>query len=175
MSNVWKIAPGYLAEDRDVSREKGSIALGWMRLRDFSKFRSEEHVLEALIRAWPDDEEGNRDGAARSIWYFVREVEPDDVIVANNGRGSVVGVGVVASDYLLPTSPENPVRSDKRVWRRHARRVEWVIRKAVALDDPFFFGINAVTSLSPKRVAKIRQAYARKYPELRKKLAELFG
>jgi hypothetical protein len=70
MSKVWKIAPGYLAEDWDVSREKGTIALGWMRLRDFSKFRSQQHVLDALIRAWPEDEDGNRDGAARSIWYF---------------------------------------------------------------------------------------------------------
>src|SRR5262245_24339711 len=133
MTTVWKIAPGYLAEDWDVSREKGSVALGWMRLRDFSKFRSEEHVLEALIRAWPDDEDGNRDGAARSIWYFVRKVEQDHVVVANNGRGSVVGIGVVTSDYLQPTSPDNPVRNDKRVWRRHARRVDWVITKPVDL------------------------------------------
>jgi hypothetical protein len=87
MSKVWKSAPGYLAEDWDVSREKGGISLGWMRLRDFSKFRSEDHILEALIRAWPHDEDGARGGAARSIWYFVRKVEPDDVIVANNGRG----------------------------------------------------------------------------------------
>ena len=175
MSTIWKIAPGYLAEDWDVSREKGSIALGWMRLRDFSKFRSEAHVLEALIKAWPDDEDGNRDGAARSIWYFVSKVGPGDVIVANNGRGSVVGIGLVSSDYLPPTSADNPVRNDKRVWRRHARRVEWVIDKPVEMGDPFFFGINAVTGLSPKRVAKIRQAYARKYPPLRKKIAELLA
>jgi hypothetical protein len=50
-----------------------------------------------------------------------------------------------------------------------------VIDKPVDLGNPFFFGINTVTSLSPKSVARIRQAYTRKYPELRKKLAGLFG
>ncbi len=178
MMKVWKIAPGNLAEDWDVSRERGSIALGWMQLRDFAKFRSEDHVLEVLVQTYPDEEDGNRDGAARSIWYFLRKVQPDHVVVANNGRGSVVGIGVITSDYLQPTSTNNPVRSDKRVWRRHARRVNWMIDKPVDMGDSFFFGINTVTALSPKRVAKIRQAYARKYPKdlpLKKQLAEVFG
>jgi hypothetical protein len=147
-----------------------------MRLRDFAKFHSQDDVLQALIKAHPrGDEEGNREGAARSIWYFVRKVQPDHVVVANHGRGAVVGVGIVTSDYLSPKSPTNPVRDDDRVWRRHARCVEWLIDKPVDLHRPYFFGIDTVTRLAPKRVALLRQAYVKRYPELKGKLAQLFG
>jgi hypothetical protein len=176
MVKVWKIAPGYLAEDWELSREHGCIALGWTRLPNFAKFRSHEDILRALIKAHPaGDEEGNREGAARSIWYFVRKVEPGHIVVANNGRGKVVGIGRITGDYLSPKSSENPIRNDERIWRRHARRVEWMIVQSVDLQEPFFFGINTVTSLAAKRVALIRQAYARKNPALKKKLTELFG
>ncbi len=176
VSTVWKIAPGEGAEDWPVSREQDYIALGWMCFRDFAKFHSQEDVLEALIKEHPrGDEEGNREGAARSIWYFVNRVQQGHVVVANNGRGGVAGIGIITSDYLTPRSPKNPIRNDERVWRRHARRVEWVIDQPIDLRQTYFFGINTVTRLAPKRVAYIRRVYLKWYPQLRQKLERLFG
>ncbi len=104
--NVWKIAPGTGAEDWPESLEYECIGLGWIRLPDFRIFHSHAEVLSALIDAYPspNEKEGHRGGAATSIWYFVDahdndqlHVQEGDIVVANQGRSRVVGIGVVTS------------------------------------------------------------------------------
>lgn len=152
-----------------MSRRQGCICLGWMQITDFARFKSEKEVLRALKKAYPHDKEGNRAGAAKSIWLFGHRIQPSHLVIANKGRSSVVGIGVVTSGYLPPKSPENPVRNDEHIWRRHARLVDWRIKQPIDFDH-YLFSPPTVHSLSPEALREIRQAYAKKYPKMKETL-----
>jgi len=51
---------------------------------------------------------GDGKGAVLSIWRFTREMQPGDIVIANNGRSSIAGIGIVGSDYLPPGTSGNP-------------------------------------------------------------------
>jgi hypothetical protein len=166
MAQVWKVAPGEGADHWEMCHEKGCILIGWRALRNYRKFKSQKAILRALGGG-----PGDGAGAARSIWRFANEVKPFDIVVANQGRGRVVGIGVVKSDYLSPRSPKNPGKSKSLP---HARLVDWVIDQAIDLE-PLFFGPPTVHSLSAEKVDQIRLAYVNKYPKLKKTLDNLFA
>src|SRR6266478_4622486 len=143
MAQVWKIAPGKHADHWDMCRDRGCILIGWFTLRDYRKFKSEKAILRALGGG-----PGDGSGAARSIWRFTNEVKPFDIVVANQGRAAVVGIGLIKSDYLPPRSPKNPSQSEGLP---HARLVEWVIKQRIDLE-PYFFGMTTVHALSAEKV-----------------------
>jgi hypothetical protein len=165
MAQVWKIAPGEHANHWDMCRDGNCILLGWRRLRDYRKFKSEKAILRVLGGG-----PGDGSGAARSIWRFTHEVKPFDIVVANQGRAAVVGIGIVKSDYLSPRSPKNPSQSK---WLPHARLLEWVIDQPIELEP--FFGMPTVHLLNAEKVDEIRQAYLNKYPRLKGTLVKLFA
>src|SRR5262249_3427226 len=151
----WKIAPGEGAEDWKVSHEQGCICLGWMKLGDFGRFKSEEEVLRELKKAYPQVKEGNRGGAAKSICRFGYVIQPSYLVIASKGLRGVVGIGVVTSEYLPPTSPKNPIRHDERIWRRHARLVDWRVIQPIGFRDAVFTQAT-VHRLTPERCDQIR-------------------
>jgi hypothetical protein len=166
MAQVWKIAPAEHADLWDMCRDRSCILIGWRGLRDYRKFKSEKAILRALGGG-----PGDGSGAARSIWRFTNEVKPFDIVVANQGRAAVVGIGIIKSDYLSPRSPKNPSQSK---WLPHARLVEWVIKQPIELA-PYFFGMSTVHALNAEKVDEIRHAYVAKDPKLKNTLASLFA
>ncbi len=54
-------------------------------------------------------------------------------------------------------------------------RVDWIIGKEVQLEEPYFFGINTVTTLTAGKVAKVQQAYLRRYPAMKPTIDRLLG
>lgn len=166
MAQVWKIAPGEHADHWERCRERGCILIGWRALRNYLKFKSKKAILRALGGG-----PGDGTGAALSIWRFAYEIKPFDIVVANRGRGTVVGIGVVKSEYLSPRSSKNPGGSK---WLPHARLVDWVIDQAIDLE-PLFFAPPTVHLLNAEKVGEIRHAYVSKYPKLKNALANLFA
>ncbi len=166
MVQVWKIAPGQRANHWGMCRDHDCILLGWRQLKDYRKFKSKSEILRAL-----GGRPGDGAGAALSIMRFANEVKPSDIVVANQGRATVVGIGIVTSDYLPPGVAKNPSES-KRL--PHARLVDWRITDRLDLE-PYFFGMSTVHALSSEKVAAIRQAYEIKYPKLHSTLVHLFA
>jgi len=102
---------------------------------------------------------------------FTREVKPFDIVVANQGRAAVVGIGIIKSEYLPPRSRKNPSQSKLLP---HARLVDWVIKQPIDLK-PYFFGMPTVHGLNAEKVDEIRHAYVTKYPRLKTTLTNLFA
>ncbi len=165
MAKVWKIAPGKHADHWDMCRERGCILIGWNFLKDYREFKDEKAILKALPGG-----RGNGTGAARSIYRFTYDVKPPHVVVANKGKSSVEGIGIIASEYLPPSSPKNPSDSEALP---HARLVQWRITQRIDLGR-FFFGEDTVHLVNGDKVSQIKQAYLAKYPELKETLDELF-
>lgn len=167
MAQVWKIAPGEHAVEWDMCRERHCIVLGWRALHDYKRFGNDRSAVARVLGGGP----GNGFGAAGSVLRFAYEVKPADVVVANRGRTAVVGIGVVNSGYLRPSSRTNPSRSEEYP---HARGVDWIIDRFIDLGTTFF-APSAVTRLGHTRVNRICHAYVKKYPESKQVLDELFG
>lgn len=166
MAQVWKIAPGEHADHWEKCHKRGCILIGWRALKDYRKFKSQKAILHALGGG-----PGDSTGAARSIWRFANEIRPFDIVVANQGRATIVGIGIIKSDYLSPSSPKNPSDSERLP---HARLVDWVIDQSIDLE-PLFFGPPTVHLLSADKVDQVRKAYTNKYPELKNTIKNLFA
>ncbi len=165
MVQVWKIAPGRGAENWDLFREHGCIGLGWLEDADYRDYGSEDQVLAALEAKHGKGVPGASAGSAKMIFQFVRDVTPQHVIIANDGYNRVVGVGVVAGDYLSPNSALNPIRTEQ-THRRHVRQVNWHITEPVDLPGKRFFVQSTLSLLRDDQVNGVRQAYAAKSPRL---------
>ena len=166
MANVWKIAPGEHASDWDMCRQKRYIGLGWAtRLKDYRQFESKKAILKAL-----GGKEGFGTGAAQSVLRFRDDIRPSDIVIANKGRSGVVGIGIVKSEYLPPSSSKNP---NGRGGLPHVRLVKWIIDQEIDFKR-VFFGASTLTALTPKQVSQIKQAYLKKYPKLKGTLEKLF-
>ncbi len=174
MVPVWKIAPGVGAQDWDLFREHGCIGLGWLADSDYRDFGSVEEVLAALEQEHGKGAPGASAGSAKMIWQFVHDVKLHQVVVANERYNRVVGVGVVASEYLPPKSAKNPIRKDTTTHRHHVRRVNWLITDSVDLPGKRFFVQSTLWPLGDDKLSRIRQAYAAKYPHLKATLKQLF-
>src|SRR5258708_33316143 len=149
MARVWKIAPGEHADHWEMCRQRGCIVLGWNSLKDYEKYKTVNAVLNAL-----SGEPGAGKGAASSINQFTYKIKPFDIVVANNGRSRIEGIGIIKSEYLAPSSPKNSSDSD---WLPHTRLVKWVITQPIDLE-PYFFGMPAVHLLNAEKAIQIQDA-----------------
>ncbi len=175
MKSIWKIAPGEHADNWDICREGSCIVVGWEGIGNFKQYEDEGAIFRALKKEY-GKRKGCGKGAARSIWRFVREIRPLDVIVANRGESSVVGIGVVHGEYLHPNHPENPVPVPPmgEWWRRNARLINWRIKEEVELHKPNIFVASTVQRLTTYQCAQIRKAYLKRFPKLKATLNDLF-
>jgi hypothetical protein len=171
MPKVWKIAPGSKAHAWPECQEGRCILFGWRQLGDQSRFESELAVRKALKKAYEPGEPGTGRGAAQSVWRFAKEVQPKDIVVANCGRSSAVGIGEIGSEYLPPGSPDNP---SKHEWLHSARLVDWRITERVNLR-PYIFVQDTVWPLEAPQCEEIKRAYINQNPKLKKELDELLG
>lgn len=160
---VWKIAPGEGARHWDVCRERDCIIIGWLRDVDYREFANKSAIRKALLDA------GQGSGGAAQILDFTRNVKDGDIIVANKGLDTVVGIGKVTSGYLPPSEARELVKGTDYT---HARRVEWRIMEMITLPSNTF-GQNTVTELDIERWGQIKQAYLEQNPELEAVFAEL--
>jgi predicted Mrr-cat superfamily restriction endonuclease len=133
MPKVWKIAPGSNAHAWPECQEGHCILIGWRELGDHSRFQDELEVRKAMKKAYKRGEPGTGPGAARSVWRFAKHVQPTDIVVANTGRSSAVGIGVVETGYLPPGAPDNP---SKHEWLHSARLVDWRITDLGPAGEP---------------------------------------
>ena len=157
--HIWKIAPGENASQWEACRENDYIGIGW-ELGDYRQYDSKAAINQALG--------GGHDNSAKSIWYFAREIASGDIIVANKGIRTVVGIGRVISDYLPSGHPQNP-----NLEFANARRVDWKITEPVGLD--FALGISTVLPVRDDQWAHIKQQYLAQNPALQSIFDELEG
>jgi hypothetical protein len=168
MFNVWKIVPGRRAEVWDVCDQRGCISINWLNHVNYSTLQSQPEIRRALIKNNPHEGVGG----APSIWQFTYEVKQGDVVVANEGLSSVVGIGIVASGYLPPDDRRNPNRREKS--HRHVRLVDWLIDEPVTVGKQLFIR-PTVQRLRPEEYDIIIEAYRTADSGVGKALATLFG
>jgi 5-methylcytosine-specific restriction protein B len=122
---VVKIAPGEKAKYWDECLQNGYICVGWDDVGDLSHFESKEAFRERFAEAYPY--KGHRPAITRKsneLWTLT-ELEPGDLVVANQGTSKVVAVGEVVE-------PGYQWREDRPKFK-HTVAVDWDTRYEKAI------------------------------------------
>ena len=111
-ARVWLFAPGPGAYYWDEFRRDGIIAIGWDDVGDLREYRKRKIIHEQLRDL------GWKNPVMNSLacYQFAHEMRIGDHVVVKQGRKSLLGHGVVQSEYRFDES-----RSEYR----HTRRVRW--------------------------------------------------
>ena len=117
---VVKIAPGHKAKYWDDCLNGGYICVDWDQVGDLSQFESKETYRERFLQIFLDDPfKGNRSTAVRKsneVWKL-RQLEPGDLVVANQGTSKILGIGTVVE-------PGYQFREDRDEFK-HCVTVNW--------------------------------------------------
>ena len=119
-SQVVKIAPGRQAKYWEECLKGGYICVGWDDVGDLRQFESKESYRAKFFQAFLERSySGHRSTAVRKsneLW-MLRELEPGDFVVANQGISKILGVGRVIE-------PGYEWRDDRQTYK-HTVAVEW--------------------------------------------------
>lgn len=125
--HYWLYSPGDGAIIWDECYSKGIMAIGWDAIGDLSCFASKDEMKQQMKEKI--DPSKSYKNAAHATWQFVHDLKPGDIVFAKKGMHTVIGRGVVESDYSFdPSRPRyKNVRSvrwtDKGEWQHPGQAV----------------------------------------------------
>lgn len=110
----WTFPPGEQASKWDFCVNEGVMCIGWDKLGDYSQYSSIEETNQAIKRFYPT--EGSAKNTTLAVWQFANEMRSGDVVFAKKGRNTIIGRGLVESEYMFDDNLPN---------YKHIRRVKW--------------------------------------------------
>lgn len=158
MKNVWKIRPGKKEYLWGAFKENNCIGIGWENTENYSKYESFEDVID----------EGYEKNDANSIWDFYSSIKKGDWVVAPKGNKSVLGIGIIRSNYMGPEHPENPIHEHPEIEYCHQRKVNWLITEELPIEfskEAKNFDQKTVTKLNEQKCKEIKNAYIFRNPK----------
>ena len=102
MVRYWIYSPGDNAKIWDECYNGGFMAIGWDRIGDLSSYKSKDEIrlkMQELLNP-----ELSWKVSAHAAWQFANDMKPGDIIFAKKGMHTLVGRGVVTSDYRFDSS-----------------------------------------------------------------------
>lgn len=118
--HYWIYSPGDGAYKWDEFYKRGVMGLGWYQIGDYSKYGSKEEMKVAMKdKINPSKPYKN---AAHATWQFLQEMKPGDIVFAKKGMHTLVGRGVVTSEYLYDTEDADYPNIRKVNWTHNG---EW--------------------------------------------------
>jgi 5-methylcytosine-specific restriction protein B len=125
---VVKIAPGEAARFWPECRDGGFICVGWDEVGDLNTFGSEEELRAVFAAHYPyNGNESAVTAKARELWRLA-QLQPGDLVVANEGQSKVLAVGTVVE----PGYVWRPERAEYK----HTVTVTWDESVRQTLPEP---------------------------------------
>ena len=157
---IVKVAPGNNAEFWDACRDGGYICVGWDKVGDLKQFESQQEFRQAFGAAYPDYSPSKASAKANELWRLM-ELQPGDIVIANQGTERIVGIGeVVEPAYVWQPDRDGP-------WAYHTVAVKWEDRPAWAIDQVKKWAMTTVSDVSGEEYKRILLAPDPPLPHLR--------
>ena len=130
--NYWVYTPGKANGSQwDKFYSSGIMAI-WDDIGDLQEFASKKEIKDEISIRESSSEDSSLKNRVLSKWQFVHDMHIGDVIFAKRGKTTLLGRGIVKSDYLW-----DPTKGDYASYRV----VEWTDKGIWDLtkvaDDPF--------------------------------------
>ena len=122
----WTFSPGEKASKWHLCVDKGIMCLGWDALGDLSQYASREDMRIEIKKHYPTD--GNAKNDSLAVWQFSREMKIGDVVFAKKGRDTIIGRGIVESDYYFDENFSD---------FKHIRKINWEYVGEWKTDDVY--------------------------------------
>lgn len=116
-THYWIHSPGDGAVIWDECYDKGMMAIGWDTIGDLRAYNNKDEMKRRMKEKIDPDKSFKM--AAHATWQFANELKPGDVVYAKKGRYTVIGRGIVESDYEF--DPDRP-------HFKNIRKVKWTHR-----------------------------------------------
>jgi hypothetical protein len=135
--NVWLLSPGENAVYWDEFRKNNIIAIGLGKLGDLKQFgENNEEILDALEITYPKKSEtyhapnsnksSKQTNNAKALLDFSKEMKIGDIVFIKKGISTLLGVGIIKSDYKFSKEPVIYSEIEKSIDYNHFREVEWL-------------------------------------------------
>ena len=112
--HYWLYSPGEEARIWEECCSKEIMAIGWDEIGDLSQYTSKTEMQKAMKEYINPERKYTM--AVHATWQFVNEIRIGDIVIAKKGRSTVIGRGVVMSDYKY---------DDSRNDNKNIRKVHW--------------------------------------------------
>lgn len=132
----WLYSPGEQAKFWDSFYKDGIMGIGWDDLGDLYQYNSKEAIKAVMKQNYGEDKSYKNDGHA--LWQFVHEMSVGDIIFAKRGMGTIVGRGIVESDYVYDKN---------RNEFKHIRKVNWAYKGE--WEHPGQAAMKTLTDITP--------------------------
>ena len=131
----WLYSPGRSAEYWDEFYQDGIMAIGWDYLGDLRNYQTKSEI-EIQHQKHQDTKKSKRNHTT-TCWEFVGGLNIGDVIIVKSGRSTLLGYGIVTSDYQF---------DDSRKYYKHVRRVDWKNKGEYSVEHKL--AIKTLTNIS---------------------------
>jgi len=113
-TNYWLVSPGEKASYWQEFLDKDIVCIGWDDIGDVSQYNSKKKLVEKLQQIENTAQSKRNDSTA--LYEFGHILKKDDIVIAKKGRNTLLGWGIVTSDYYFDEEREN---------FKHCRKIDW--------------------------------------------------
>ena len=141
-----KVAPGFGASFWQECLQGSYICVGWDDLGDLQQYSTEAEFRTAFEMAYPYKNKLGKpsrfkmSAKANELWKF-RNLQPGDLVAANDGASKILGVGTV----LVPGYEYRPDRTEFH----HTVRVQWDTTLACTIPMQGDWPMKTISEISP--------------------------
>ncbi len=132
----WLYSLGKQAKHWEELYSEGIIAIGWDRLGDLQKYSTKEEVIEKL-QEWENSDSSKKNDAT-ACDDFLKKIKKGDVIIVKKGKRTLLGYGVVTSDYFYDA---------QRPYFQKCRKVDW--KQKGSWNTEFDIVTKTLTDITP--------------------------
>lgn len=111
--HYWIYSPGNGASKWDEFYKDGIMAIGWGSIGDLCNFASKDEMKQKM-KEFVDPTLSFKN-AAYATWQFAKEMKPGDIVFAKKGMHTLVGRGIVMSDYEYDATVEDDYNNIRKV------------------------------------------------------------
>lgn len=111
----WLYSPGKNASKWKVFSEEGVMGIGWEEMGDLAQYDTRTDMQKRMQELYGADRSYIMDSLA--TWEFSDSMMPGDIVYAKKGMNTIVGRGVVTSDYYFDEEGIDGYH--------HFRKVDW--------------------------------------------------
>lgn len=111
----WMYSP-YEAWEEMTSQ--GIITIGRDYLGDPTLYATREEMQNAMLDCGTERDTTTYRNASLEVWQFIHDMKPGDIIFAKSGRNTIIGRGVIKSDFIY----DETLKTDFKYYRK----IEWM-------------------------------------------------
>ncbi len=154
----WEYYPGSDARYWDKIYSENVIAIGWDKLGDIRNkklYSDKDSVSAAILKEYPDEHKypsyknKERKRTKSSCWDIANEMRIGDVIIVKQGRRTILGWGIVKSDYEYDKNrPPYKVEKSEPELYPNIREVSWIEKGSWQLNHKPDFTIQTLYKIT---------------------------